>query len=95
MLSCRASPTSRAGPDCELRSLDRWLVARTNQLVADATDALEAQLTHRLIAAFETFVDDLSNWYIRRSRRRFWDSDEVALRTLWYAVVQSLRVVSR
>jgi isoleucyl-tRNA synthetase len=39
-------------------------------------------------------VDDLSNWYIRRSRRRFWDGDEVALRTLWYAIVQSLRVVS-
>jgi isoleucyl-tRNA synthetase len=82
------------GPDGDLRPLDRWLVARTNQLVTDATAALEAQLTHRLIAAFEAFVDDLSNWYIRRSRRRFWDSDEIALRTLWYAVAQSLRVVS-
>jgi isoleucyl-tRNA synthetase len=84
----------RVGPEVELRQLDRWLVARTNKLVLDATDALEAQLTYRLIAAFEEFVDDLSNWYIRRSRRRFWDSDEVALRTLWYAIVQSLRVVS-
>jgi isoleucyl-tRNA synthetase len=83
-----------SGPDGDLRPLDRWLVARTNQLVTDATAALEAQLTHRLIAAFEAFVDDLSNWYIRRSRRRFWDSDEIALRTLWYAVAQSLRVVS-
>jgi isoleucyl-tRNA synthetase len=84
----------RVGPEVELRQLDRWLVARTNKLVLDATDALEAQLTYRLIAAFEAFVDDLSNWYIRRSRRRFWDGDEVALRTLWYAIVQSLRVVS-
>jgi isoleucyl-tRNA synthetase len=82
------------GPDADLRPLDRWLVARTNKLVADATEALEAQLTYRLIAAFEAFVDDLSNWYIRRSRRRFWDGDEVALRTLWYAIAQSLRVVS-
>jgi len=83
-----------SGPEIELRPLDRWLVARTNELVADATEALESQLTHRLVAAFEAFVEDLSNWYIRRSRRRFWDGDEVALRTLWYAVVQSLRVVS-
>ena len=40
--------------------------------------ALDAQLTHRLMRAFEAFVDDLSNWYIRRSRRRFYDDDEAA-----------------
>jgi isoleucyl-tRNA synthetase len=39
-------------------------------------------------------VDDVSNWYIRRSRRRFYSFDEAAFRTLWYAIVQSLRVVS-
>jgi isoleucyl-tRNA synthetase len=43
---------------------------------------------------FEAYVDDLSNWYIRRSRRRFWADDQAALRTLWYALVQSLRVLS-
>ena len=47
-----------------------------------------------MIRAFEAFVDDLSNWYIRRSRRRFWDEDDAAFRTLWYALVQSLRVVA-
>jgi isoleucyl-tRNA synthetase len=78
----------------ELRPLDRWLVARTEALVAEATDALEAQLTHRLIAAFDAFVGDLSNWYIRRSRRRFYSFDEAAFRTLWFALVQALRVVS-
>ena len=40
------------------------------------------------------FVDDLSNWYIRRSRRRFYSFDEAAFRTLWYALVQALRVVA-
>ena len=44
--------------------------------------------------AFESFVDDLSNWYIRRSRRRFYSFDEAAFRTLWYALVQALRVVA-
>ena len=82
-----------SGPAVE-RPLDRWLVARTEQLVRETTDALDAQLTHRLIDAFERYVDDLSNWYIRRSRRRFWDGDSDALRVLWYGVVQALRVIS-
>jgi isoleucyl-tRNA synthetase len=46
------------------------------------------------VDAFERFLDDLSNWYIRRSRPRFWRGDEAAFRTLWYAIVQSLRVVA-
>jgi isoleucyl-tRNA synthetase len=44
--------------------------------------------------SFEAFVDDVSNWYIRRSRRRFYTFDEAAFRTLWFALVQSLRVVA-
>jgi isoleucyl-tRNA synthetase len=46
-----------------------------------------------VIRAFESFLDDLSNWYIRCSRRRFWEGDETALRVLWHATVQSLRVI--
>ncbi len=78
----------------DLRPLDRWLVVRTEKMLADATAALQQQLTHRLIAAFESFVDDLSNWYIRRSRRRFYGSDDAAFRTLWFALVTGLRVIS-
>src|SRR5262249_29407882 len=78
----------------ELRPLDRWLVARTEQLVDEATEALESELTYRLVLSFEAFVDDLSNWYIRRSRRRFYSYDEAAFRTLWRALVRSLQVIS-
>jgi isoleucyl-tRNA synthetase len=78
----------------DLRPLDRWLVLRTKRLVADATEAYEATLTVDVIRAFEDFVDDVSNWYIRRNRRRFYSFDEAAFRTLWYALVQSLRVIS-
>ncbi len=53
----------------------------------------EQYLTVNVLRAFEAFVDDLSNWYVRRSRRRFWDGDEAALRTLWSALVDALRVV--
>jgi isoleucyl-tRNA synthetase len=82
------------GPAAELEPLDRWLVERTHALVAEATEAYESWLTVDVVRAYEEFVDDVSNWYIRRSRRRFWDGDPVALRTLWYALVQGLRAVA-
>jgi isoleucyl-tRNA synthetase len=81
-------------PSGNLRALDRWLVERTKQLVAETTDAYEATLSVDVIRAFDAFVDDVSNWYIRRSRRRFYSFDEAAFGTLWYALVQSLRVMS-
>jgi isoleucyl-tRNA synthetase len=43
---------------------------------------------------FEVYLDDLSNWYIRRSRPRFWNDDQDAFAALWYALVQTLRVMS-
>jgi isoleucyl-tRNA synthetase len=81
-------------PSGDLEPLDRWLVERTHALVAEATAGYESWLTVDVVRAYEAFVDDLSNWYIRRSRRRFWDGDAVALQTLWYALVQGLRVVA-
>jgi isoleucyl-tRNA synthetase len=78
----------------EGQPLDAWLVSRTHQLVADTTAAYERYWTPAVTAAFDAFVEDLSNWYIRRSRRRFYGDDEIAFRTLWYALVQALRVVA-
>jgi isoleucyl-tRNA synthetase len=83
-----------SGAGRDLEPLDRWLVERTHALVAEATAGYETWLTVDVVRAFEAFVDDLSNWYIRRSRRRFWDGDLIALRTLWYALVQGMRVVA-
>ena len=85
--------TAGAEPAGDLQPLDRWLQARTGLLVAEATDAYERFWTPDITRAFESFVDDLSNWYVRRSRRRFWDGDVVALSTLWNALVLSVRVI--
>jgi len=74
--------------------LDRWLVARTEQLVAEATAELDRFWTPGVVRAWESFVDDLSNWYIRRSRRRFYGDDQAAFSTLWWALVQAVRVVA-
>jgi isoleucyl-tRNA synthetase len=74
--------------------LDAWLVARTQQLVVDAVDGYDHYWTPAVTRAFEEFVEDLSNWYIRRSRRRFYSFDEAAFRTLWFALVQAVRVIA-
>ncbi|MCQ4081509.1 isoleucine--tRNA ligase [Streptomyces sp. RB6PN25] len=62
--------------------LDRWLLGEVNMLVRQVTEALESFDTQRAGKALSSFVDDLSNWYVRRSRRRFWQGDKAALRTL-------------
>ncbi len=87
-------PVDLEGIDADLTPLDRWLVARTHELVREAEAAFEATLTVNVTRAFDEFVDDLSNWYIRRSRRRFYGDDPAAFRTLWYALAQSLRVIA-
>ena len=62
--------------------LDRWLHAETARLTRGVTDAMENFDTQRAGTLLAQFVDDLSNWYVRRSRRRFWDGDPAALTTL-------------
>jgi isoleucyl-tRNA synthetase len=74
--------------------MDRWALGLTNRFLATATEGYERYLTVNVLRAFEQFVDDLSNWYIRRSRRRFWNDDVAALRTLWVCLVQCLRAVA-
>jgi isoleucyl-tRNA synthetase len=62
--------------------LDRWALSRTAgtaELVAERLDAYDATAAGRAIASL---VDELSNWYVRRSRRRFWDGDQSAFQTL-------------
>ncbi len=71
--------------------LDRWLVSVRTRLVAEVTAALENFDTQRYGSLIADFVDDLSNWYVRRSRRRFWDGDPGALQTLH----DTLNVVTR
>ncbi|MEU6851897.1 isoleucine--tRNA ligase [Actinacidiphila alni] len=74
--------------------LDRWLVGELNVLVRDVTDALESYDTQRAGKLLSAFVDDLSNWYVRRSRRRFWQGDAAALRTLHDVVETVTRLLA-
>src|SRR3954451_15090998 len=76
------------------QALDRWLYARTDKLVADMEDAYDRFWTPDVTRSFMAFVDDLSNWYIRRSRRRFWNEDAEALQALWHALSRSVQVIA-
>src|SRR6478672_6087539 len=71
----------------EQTDLDRWALSRLAATVEEVTerlDAFDATTAGRSIAAF---VDDLSNWYVRRSRRRFWDGEGAAFATLQECLV--------
>jgi isoleucyl-tRNA synthetase len=58
--------------------LDRWILSELNQLIAEVTDDMDNYDPVAAARAIESFVDYLSNWYVRRSRRRFWKSESDA-----------------
>jgi isoleucyl-tRNA synthetase len=72
--------------------LDRWLRSRLHRTVQDVTDALDRFDALAGAQALSAFVDDLSNWYVRRSRARFWKSSDPAAHTTLH---EALRVVTQ
>ena len=62
--------------------MDRWALSRAHRMAAEVDAQLEEFDSQAAGRALATFIDDLSNWYVRRSRRRFWDGDPGALSTL-------------
>ncbi|MFB0558430.1 MAG: class I tRNA ligase family protein, partial [Candidatus Bathyarchaeia archaeon] len=58
-----------------ISELDRWILSRLNSLVAKVTEELDGFDIYNPTREIERFVDDLSKWYVRRSRRRFWKSE--------------------
>jgi len=81
------SPGGADVPSLDQRPiLDRWLASRAAGLVADVDDALESFDSQTAGKVIASFIDDMSNWYVRRSRRRFWDGDPAAFATLHDAI---------
>ena len=75
-----------ANPD---GALDKYIIAELNELLAVAGDALDKYAPDVAVKEFLRFLDILNNWYIRRSRERFWDEDQDAFDTL-YTVLTTL-----
>lgn len=79
------TPDSAVKP--EYSDLDQWLRSRLHTLVRDVTQAMETYDVLGATRPVETFVDQLSNWYLRRSRRRFWKSESDADKQAAYATL--------
>ncbi|MHC8495719.1 MAG: isoleucine--tRNA ligase [Actinomycetes bacterium] len=88
--SAQWSPQHESPLPAERSVLDRWVLSEAHRLVTEVDEALENFDTQKGGRLISTFVDDLSNWYVRRSRRRFWDGDPAALATL----DEALRIVT-
>ena len=72
------NPAATVAPPLDRRAeLDRWVISELNSLIDRVTVALDAYAPDEACRAFEQFVEYLSNWYVRRSRRRFWKSGVV------------------
>ncbi|MCL2419258.1 MAG: isoleucine--tRNA ligase [Conexibacteraceae bacterium] len=88
------SPESLSLAAVELTELDRWVLSRLNatiETVRTGLDGFDATASGRAIA---DFVDELSNWYVRRSRRRFWDGDPAAMATLHHALTTVAKLLA-
>jgi isoleucyl-tRNA synthetase len=82
-------------PLTERAVLDRWIISRLHQLIAEVRSALDDYAPDRAARAIERFtIDELSNWYIRRNRRRFWksenDADKAAAYQTLYEILTTL-----
>ncbi len=75
--------------------LDRWLLSRVHRLVATVRERMDDYDPTGASRPVETLVDDLSNWYVRRSRRRFWKSeDDADKRAAYYTLYHALRTLT-
>ncbi len=79
--------------------LDRWLVSELHQLIKEVNKRMENYELMQATRLFAPFIDNLSNWYIRRSRKRFWKSENdtdknQAYATLYYVLVELAKTIA-
>ena len=74
--------------------MDKWIISELNSLIAEVDTAYSEFDSQSAGKALARFIDDLSNWYVRRSRRRFWDGDSAALATLHECLVTLTQLLS-
>ncbi|MGH2690662.1 MAG: DUF5915 domain-containing protein, partial [Actinomycetota bacterium] len=92
----RFDPAAPAVPHAERPEIDRWILSDLQLLVEGARKGFSDYLLHNFVRQAEEFVDQLSNWYVRRNRRRFWrgrsedDRDKLAAYQTLYEVLTSL-----
>ena len=75
-------PTQHSLPVAQRNEIDRWIISELHATIREVTEGLEQYNNERPAESIQAFLDDLSNWYLRRSRERFWkpglDNDKLA-----------------
>ncbi len=74
--------------------LDQWIIARLNQVIEQVTTGMESYELDKALRPLDLFVDDISTWYLRRSRDRIKDGDKEAKQTLYYVLKVTARVLA-
>lgn len=79
--------------------LDKWLLSELNELTLEVTNAFEKYKLNEATRPIVKFMDNLTNWYIRRSRKRFWKSENdwdklQAYETLYFALVELTKILA-
>ena len=93
------SPKDRTLNTSDLTILDKWILSKMHTLIKESTVAFDAFRVDKFMRLFERFLDDLSNWYIRRNRRRFWKAEDdldkqTAYQTLYEVLFTTIRLLA-
>ncbi len=84
--------------DCKLTLMDKWVLSKLNTLVKNVDNGLASYNIFDSARALQSFTDDLSNWYVRRGRERYWasemDDDKIAAYTTLYTVLVTMAKIS-
>ncbi len=83
--------------ESELTVTDKWLIQVTNDFIREAAAAYESHMYQKVLKAFELYIDNMSNWYIRINRRRFYKDDgdkRIAYWTLYQALKTTIRIMA-
>ena len=93
-LYAKASDFKLTGLSNDSSTMDRWIVSELNNLIARVDEAYESYDSQTAGTLIGQFIDDLSNWYVRRSRRKFWDGESAALNTLYYCLKELTKLMA-
>ena len=83
----------------DLNILDSWIIAKVNVLARDGRASMDQFRVDEFMKSFEIFLEELSNWYVRRNRRRFWKSEDdqdknSAYATLYYVLKNTITLIA-
>ena len=92
------NPSEYELEDCKLTLMDKWVLSKLNTLIKTVDEGLNNYNIFDSARALQSFADDLSNWYVRRGRERYWghdmDDDKIAAYTTLYTVLVTMAKLS-